>query len=556
MDTVSSNFIYEQVDRDLAEGRCDSTIHTRFPPEPNGYLHIGSAKAIWISAGTAKKYGGKFNLRYDDTNPVKEEDEFVRSIEEDLRWLGAIPDGGIFYGSDYFEKCYDFAVELIKKGKAFVCDLSADEMREYRGTLTTPGKNSPYRDRSVEENLDLFARMRNGEFPDGSRTLRAKIDMASPNINMRDPAIYRILHMNHHRPGDKWCIYPLYDYAHPIQDALEGITHSLCSIEFEDHRPLYDWVVRELGFEMPPRQMEFSRLNMTYTVMSKRYLRALVEGGHVDGWDDPRMPTLSGLRRRGYTPEAIRNFCDRIGISKTYSVVDYAFLEHCIREELNLKAQRKMVVLRPIKLVIDNYPEEQVEYFDAENNPMNEEGGTHPVPFSKELYIEAEDFMIEPIKGYRRLFIGNEVRLKYAYYVTCTGYKCDDEGNVIEVHADYDPESRGGGTADGRKVRGTIHWVSAKHAVDAEVRLYDNLFNTPDPSDVPEGKTFTDNLNPASLEIIENAKCEPGMENAKFPESFQFLRNGYFCVDNKLSTPEKPVFNRTVSLKDSFAKGK
>lgn len=552
MDTVSSNFIYEQVDRDLEEGRCYNTIHTRFPPEPNGYLHIGSAKAIWISAGTAKKYGGQFNLRYDDTNPVKEEDEFVRSIEEDLRWLGAVPDGGIFYGSDYFEKCYDFAVELIKKGKAYVCDLNADELREYRGTLTTPGKNSPYRDRSVEENLDLFARMRNGEFPDGSRTLRAKIDMASPNINMRDPAIYRIIHMNHHRQGDKWCIYPLYDYAHPIQDALEGITHSLCSIEFEDHRPLYDWVVRELGFEKPPRQMEFSRLNMTYTVMSKRYLRALVEGGHVDGWDDPRMPTLSGLRRRGYTPEAIRNFCDRIGISKTYSVVDYAFLEHCIREELNLKAQRKMVVLRPIKLIINNYPEDQVEYFDAENNPMEEEGGTHPVPFSKELYIEAEDFMIEPIKGYRRLFVGNEVRLKYAYYVTCTGYKCDDEGNVIEVYADYDPESRGGGTPDGRKVRGTIHWVSASHAVDAEVRLYDNLFNTPDPSDVPEGKTFTDNLNPESLEIIKNAKCEPGLENAKFPESFQFLRNGYFCVDNKLSTPEKPVFNRTVSLKDSF----
>ena len=552
MDTVSSNFIYEQVDRDLEEGRCYNTIHTRFPPEPNGYLHIGSAKAIWISAGTAKKYGGQFNLRYDDTNPVKEEDEFVRSIEEDLRWLGAVPDGGIFYGSDYFEKCYDFAVELIKKGKAFVCDLNADEMREYRGTLTSPGKNSPYRDRSVEENLDLFARMRNGEFPDGSRTLRAKIDMASPNINMRDPAIYRIIHMNHHRQGDKWCIYPLYDYAHPIQDALEGITHSLCSIEFEDHRPLYDWVVRELGFEKPPRQMEFSRLNMTYTVMSKRYLRALVEGGHVDGWDDPRMPTLSGLRRRGYTPEAIRNFCDRIGISKTYSVVDYAFLEHCIREELNLKAQRKMVVLRPIKLIINNYPEDQVEYFDAEDNPMEEVVTTHKVPFSKELYIEAEDFMVEPIKGYRRLFVGNEVRLKYAYYVTCTGYKCDDAGNVIEVYADYDPESRGGGTADGRKVRGTIHWVSASHAVDAEVRLYDNLFNTPDPSDVPEGKTFTDNLNPESLEIIKNAKCEPGLENAKFPESFQFLRNGYFCVDNKLSTPEKPVFNRTVSLKDSF----
>lgn len=556
MDVVSSNFIYEQVDRDLEEGVCRTPIHTRFPPEPNGYLHIGSAKAIWISAGTAKKYGGKFNLRFDDTNPVKEEDEFVRSIEEDLRWLGAVPDGGIFYGSDYFEKCYDFAVELIRRGKAFVCDLSAEEMREYRGTLTEPGKNSPYRDRPVEENLDLFARMRAGEFPDGSRTLRAKIDMSSPNMNLRDPAIYRILHMNHHRQGDKWCIYPLYDYAHPIQDALEGITHSLCSIEFEDHRPLYDWVVRELGFDKPPRQMEFSRLNMTYTVMSKRYLRALVEGGHVDGWDDPRMPTLSGLRRRGYTPEAIRNFCDRIGISKTYSVVDYAFLEHCIREELNLKAERRMVVLNPIKLIIDNYPEGEVEYFEAENNPMEEGSGTHPIPFCKELYIEADDFMVEPIKGYRRLYPGNEVRLKYACYVTCTGYRCDDAGNVIEVHADYDPQSRGGGTPDGRKVRGTIHWVSAQHAVDAEVRLYDNLFNTPDPSDVPEGKTFTDNLNPESLTILEHAKCEPSMAGATFPEAFQFLRAGYFCVDNKRSSPEHLVFNRTVSLKDSWAKGK
>ena len=556
MDSVSSNFIYEQIDRDLADGACSTPIHTRFPPEPNGYLHIGSAKAIWISAGTAKKYGGKFNLRYDDTNPVKEEDEFVRSIEEDLRWLGAIPDGGIFYGSDYFEQCYEFATELIRRGKAYVCDLSADEMRAYRGTLTEPGKNSPYRDRSIEENLDLFARMRAGEFPDGSRTLRAKIDMASPNMNLRDPAIYRILHMHHHRQGDKWCIYPLYDFAHPIQDALEGITHSLCSIEFEDHRPLYDWVVRELGFEKPPRQMEFSRLNMTYTVMSKRYLRALVEGGHVDGWDDPRMPTLSGLRRRGYTPEAIRNFCDRIGISKTYSVVDFAFLEHCIREELNAKAARRMVVLRPIKLVIDNYPDDQVEYFEAENNPMDEQAGAREVPFSKELWIEADDFMIEPAKGYRRLYPGNEVRLKYAYYVTCTSYRCDEDGNVVEVHADYDPESRGGGTPDGRKVRGTIHWVSARHAIDAEVRLYDNLFQTPDPGDVPEGKSFTDNLNPASLQVLHDAKCEPCMKGAQFPDSFQFLRSGYFCVDNRLSSPEKPVFNRTVSLKDSWAKGK
>ncbi len=558
MDTnfESKNFIHEAIDEDLSAAKCSTPIHTRFPPEPNGYLHIGSAKAIWISAGTAEKYNGVFNLRYDDTNPVREDDEYVRSIEEDLRWLGAEPTGGIFYGSDYFEKCYEYAVGLIKKGKAYVCDLTADQMREYRGTLTEPGKNSPYRDRSVEENLDLFERMKNGEFEDGARTLRAKIDMASPNMNMRDPAIYRIVHTAHHRQGNKWCIYPLYDFAHPIQDALEGITHSLCSIEFEDHRPLYDWVVREIGFEKPPRQIEFARLNMTYTVMSKRYLRQLVEEKYVDGWNDPRMPTLSGLRRRGYTPEAIRNFCDRIGIAKTYSVVDYSFLEHCIREDLNSKATRAMAVLRPIKLVIDNYPEGQTEYFEAVNNPEDPSSGTHKVPFSKELYIEEDDFMAEPVKGYFRLFPGNEVRLKYAYYVRCTDFKTDENGRVIEVHAIYDPESKGGSTPDGRKVRGTIHWVSANDAVDAEVRLYDNLFTTANPGDVPEGGSFTDNVNPDSLQILSGCKLEPMLKDVEAPASFQFLRMGYFCVDEKLSKPGALVFNRTVSLKDSWAKKK
>ncbi len=550
-----TNFIHEAINEDI-EKKGLAKIHTRFPPEPNGYLHIGSAKAIWINAGVAQKYGGLFNLRYDDTNPVREDDEYVRSIEEDLRWLGAVPDGGIYYGSDYFDKCYEFAVELIKRGKAFVCDLSADEMREYRGTLTEPGKNSPYRDRTVEENLDLFERMRNGEFEDGSHTLRAKIDMSSPNMNMRDPAIYRILHTEHHRQGNKWCIYPLYDFAHPIQDALEGITHSLCSIEFEDHRPLYDWVVREIGFENPPRQMEFARLNITNTVMSKRYLRQLVEEKHVDGWDDPRMPTLSGLRRRGCTPQAIRNFCERIGVAKTYSVVDYSFLEHCIREDLNSTATRMMVVLRPIKLVIDNYPEGKVETFEALNNPENPDAGTHSVEFSRELYIEAEDFMETPVKGYFRMFPGNEVRLKYAYYVTCKSFETDENGRVTVIHADYDPESRGGGTEDGRKVRGTIHWVSAHNAVDAEVRLYDSLFTVQNPGEFPEGGSFTDNINPASLEILTGCKCEPAVEAGVGDGHYQFLRNGYFCRDEKLSKDGAPVFNRTVSLKDSWAKKK
>ena len=558
MDTVNTNnnFIYEAIDKDLEMGACRTPIHTRFPPEPNGYLHIGSAKAIWISAGTAQKYGGSFNLRYDDTNPVREDDEYVRSIEEDLRWLGAEPTGGIFYGSDYFLQCYEFACKLIRDGKAYVCDLSAEEMSQYRGTLTEPGKNSPYRDRSVEENLKLFEAMKNGEFPDGSHTLRAKIDMSSSNMNLRDPAIYRIVRAEHHRQGNQWCIYPLYDFAHPIQDALEGITHSLCSIEFENHRPLYNWVVENLGFEQPPRQIEFSRLNLTHTVMSKRYLRQLVEEGHVDGWDDPRMPTLSGLRRRGYTPLSIRNFCERIGVAKTYSIVDYSFLEHCIREDLNDHATRAMAVLNPIKLVIDNYPEDLVEEFDAQNNPNDESAGSHTVPFAKELYIEADDFMEEPVKGYFRLFPGNEVRLKYAYYVTCTGCEKDENGKVTVVHATYDPESRGGGTADGRRVKGTIHWVSAQHAVDAEVRFYENLFAVENPGDVPEGGSFTDNLNPDSLQILKNCKCEPFLKDAALGDRFQFLRMGYFCLDSKTTSAEQLVFNRTVSLKDSWAKKK
>ena len=550
-----TNFIYEAINEDIAEKGIEK-IHTRFPPEPNGYLHIGSAKAIWISAGVAKKYNGLFNLRYDDTNPVREDDEYVKSIEEDLRWLGAEPNGGIFYGSDYFDKCFDFAVELIKKGKAYVCDLSADEMREYRGTLTEPGKDSPYRNRSIEENLDLFIRMKNGEFADGTHTLRAKIDMASPNMNMRDPAIYRILHTEHHRQGNKWCIYPLYDFAHPIQDALEGITHSLCSIEFENHRPLYDWVVREIGFDNPPRQIEFARLNITNTVMSKRYLRQLVEEKFVDGWDDPRMPTLSGLRRRGYTPEAIRNFCERIGVSKTYSTVEYSFLEQCIREDLNERAVRMMVVLRPIKLIIDNYSEGKVETFEAQNNPSDESAGTHKVEFSRELYIERDDFMAEPIKGYFRMFPGNEVRLKYAYYVTCKSFETDENGNVTVIHADYDPESYGGGTPDGRKVKGTIHWVSAHNAQNAEVRIYDNLFTAQNPNEFPEGGAFTDNLNPNSLEILKDAKCEASINDNIGDGHYQFLRNGYFNKDLKLSTEDMPVFNRTVSLKDSWSKKK
>ena len=552
MDTENvSNFIHDIIDRDLAEGRV-TKVHTRFPPEPNGYLHIGSAKAIWINSGTAQKYNGLFNLRFDDTNPVREDDEYVKSIEEDLRWLGAEPTGGIYYGSDYFDKCYEYAVKLIKDGKAYVDDLTADEMREYRGTLTEPGKESPWRNRSVEENLDLFERMKNGEFPDGSHTLRAKIDMASPNMNMRDPAIYRIVHAHHHRQGDKWCIYPLYDFAHPIQDALEGITHSLCSIEFENHRPLYDWVVDNIGFEHKPHQYEFARLNVTHTVMSKRYLRELVETKKVDGWDDPRMPTICGLRRRGYTPASIRNFSVRNGVSKVNSTVEYSFLEHCLREDLNLTAKRVMGVLNPVKLILTNYPEDRTETFEVENNPNRPEDGTRTVTFGRELYIEAEDFMETPVKGYFRLFPGNEVRLKTTYVVKCTGCKKDENGNVVEVYAEYDPESRGGNPADGRKIKSTIHWVDAKNAEDAEIRLYDNLFTVED----PDAGDFLELLNPDSLKVLTGCKVEAGLKTAKPGESFQFMRQGYFCVDNKDSAEDHLVFNRSVSLKDGFKKKK
>ena len=544
-----SNFIHDIIDEDLAEGRVEK-IHTRFPPEPNGYLHIGSAKAIWINAGTAQKYGGLFNLRFDDTNPVREDDEYVKSIEEDLRWLGAEPTGGIYYGSDYFDKCYEFAIKLIKEGKAYVDDLSADEMREYRGTLTEPGKESPYRNRSVEENLDLFERMKNGEFPDGSHTLRAKIDMASPNMNLRDPAIYRIVHAHHHRQGDKWCIYPLYDYAHPIQDALEGITHSLCSIEFENHRPLYDWVINNVGFEHKPHQYEFARLNVTHTVMSKRYLRELVETKKVDGWDDPRMPTISGLRRRGYTPSAINEFVKKAGVAKAYSIVDIGLLEHCIRDELNTNAQRRVAVLRPIKVVITNYPEDKEEYFELPNIPKNDEAGVRKVPFTRELYIDADDFAEVPPPKFFRMKPDGEVRLMGAYIVKCNEVIKDSEGNVVELHCTADLETGNGNPVDGRKIKGTIHWVSAKYAIDATVRLYDYLFTLENVNDVPEGTNYLDYLNPNSLTELTGCKLEPALANAKVGDKFQFVRTGYFCKDSK----DEGVFNQIVGLKDSWAK--
>lgn len=544
-----SNFIHDIIDEDLAEGRVEK-IHTRFPPEPNGYLHIGSAKAIWINAGTAQKYGGLFNLRFDDTNPVREDDEYVKSIEEDLRWLGAEPTGGIYYGSDYFDKCYEFAVKLIKEGKAYVDDLSADEMREYRGTLTEPGKESPYRNRSVEENLDLFERMKNGEFPDGSHTLRAKIDMASPNMNLRDPAIYRIVHAHHHRQGDKWCIYPLYDYAHPIQDALEGITHSLCSIEFENHRPLYDWVINNVGFEHKPHQYEFARLNVTHTVMSKRYLRELVETKKVDGWDDPRMPTISGLRRRGYTPSAINEFVKKAGVAKAYSIVDIGLLEHCIRDELNTNAQRRVAVLRPIKVVITNYPEDKEEYFELPNIPKNDEAGVRKVPFTRELYIDADDFAEVPPPKFFRMKPDGEVRLMGAYIVKCNEVIKDSEGNVVELHCTADLETGNGNPVDGRKIKGTIHWVSAKYAIDATVRLYDYLFTLENVNDVPEGTNYLDYLNPNSLTELTGCKLEPALADAKVGDKFQFVRTGYFCKDSK----DEGVFNQIVGLKDSWAK--
>jgi len=545
-DTIN-NFIYDIVDADIEKGFSER-IHTRFPPEPNGYLHIGSAKAIWINHSTAKKYGGVFNLRYDDTNPVKEDEEYVKSIEEDLLWLGAVPDGGIFYGSDYFGQCYAFAVQLIKDGKAYVCDLSADELREYRGTLTEPGKESPYRSRSVEENLDLFEHMKAGEFPDGAKTLRAKIDMASSNMNMRDPAIYRILHVSHHRQGDKWCIYPLYDYAHPIQDAIEGITHSLCSIEFENHRPLYDWVVDNIGFEKPPHQYEFARLNITHTVMSKRYLRELVETGRVDGWDDPRMPTLCALRRRGYTPSSIIEFVKRAGVAKTYSIVDIRLLEYCIREELNQEAPRRMAVTEPVKLVITNYPDHKVEHFPIPNNPVKPESGSRQVAFSRELYVERSDFAAEPPPKWQRLKPGGEVRLMGAYLIRCEEVVQDDAGQIVELRCTCDLETRNGMPADGRKVRGTIHWVSAAHAVDARIMLYKNLFTRENVGEIPEGESYLDYLNPDSLNTLTGCKLEASLAEAERGDRFQFVRMGYFAVDSK----NRSTFNRIVVLKDSF----
>ena len=551
MEEIRSNFIHDIIDEDLA-ANPELKIHTRFPPEPNGDLHIGSAKAIWINAMTARKYGGKFNLRYDDTNPSKEDNEYVESIYEDLMWLGCEPTGGIYYGSDYFDKCYEYAIKLIKDGKAYVCDLNAEELREYRGTLTVPGKKSPYRNRSVEENLDLFERMKNGEFPDGSKTLRAKIDMASSNMNLRDPAIYRIVHISHHRQGNKWCIYPLYDYAHPIQDALEGISHSLCSIEFENHRPLYEWVIDNLGFEKKPKQREFARLNVTHTVMSKRYLRKLVEEKLVDGWDDPRMPTLCGLRRRGYTPSAIFDFVARAGVAKAYSVVDYELLEHCIREELNATAERRIAILHPIKVVVTNYPEDKVEYFSLPNNPSNPDAGTRQVAFSRELYIDSDDFAEVPPPKFFRMKPDGEVRLMGAYIVKCNEIVKDDEGNIVEIRCTADLETGNGMPTDGRKVKGTIHWLSASAAKDTTVMLYDFLFDIENTADIPEDKTYDDYLNKASVTRIENAKIEPALENASAGERFQFVRCGYFVKDTK----NENTFNRIVGLKDSFPKNK
>ena len=555
--TESKNFIHAFIDEDIAEGGqyAGMTVHTRFPPEPNGYLHIGHCKALIIDFGTAEKYNGLCNLRMDDTNPTKEDVEFVEAIKEDIHWLGFDWGDRFFYGSDYFEKDYEYAVELIKKGLAYVCELTPEQARECRGDLNTPA-TSPWRDRPIEESLDLFARMRAGEFEDNKYTLRAKIDLASGNFNMRDPVIYRIRHMHHHRQGDKWCIYPMYDFAHPIQDALEGITHSLCSLEFENHRPLYNWVVENVSVPHHPRQIEFARLGIDHTVLSKRKLRALVENGYVSGWDDPRMPTLCGLRRRGYTPTSIRNFCDRVGVAKSPNTIEFGFLEHCLREDLNEKAERVMAVLDPVKLTITNYPEGQSEVFEVENNPNDPAAGVREVTFSRNLWIEADDFLAEPIPKYKRLFPdGPECRLKGAYLITCTGCVKDENGKVIEVLATYDPESKGGNPADGRKVKGaTIHWVDAETAVDAEVRQYDNLFSDPDPD--AAGKDFLACLNPDSLQILNGCKVEASLVNAKAGESFQFMRQGYFTPDSKDSSPEHLVFNRSVSLKDSFKPAK
>ena len=555
--TESKNFIHAFIEEDIAPGGqfAGKTVHTRFPPEPNGYLHIGHCKALIIDFGTAEKFGGMCNLRMDDTNPTKEDVEFVEAIKEDIHWLGFDWGDRFFYGSDYFEKDYEFAVELIKKGLAYVCELTPEQFKEYRGDLNTPAV-SPYRDRPIEESLDLFARMRAGEFEDNKYTLRAKIDLASGNFNMRDPVIYRIRHMHHHRQGDKWCIYPMYDFAHPIQDALEGITHSLCSLEFENHRPLYNWVVEHVSVPNHPRQIEFARLGIDHTVLSKRKLRALVENGYVSGWDDPRMPTLCGLRRRGYTPASIRNFCDRVGVAKSPNTIEFAFLEHCLREDLNETAKRVMTVLDPVKLTITNYPEGQSETFQVENNPNDAEAGTREISFSRDLWIERDDFLAQPIPKYKRLYPdGPECRLKGAYVIQCTGCVTDESGKVTEVLATYDPNSRGGDPADGRKIKGaTIHWVDANNCVDCEVRQYSNLFDDPDPD--AAGKDFLACLNPNSLEVLHNCKAEASLKNAKAPESYQFMRLGYFCPDSKDSAPDHLVFNRSVSLKDSFKPGK
>lgn len=554
-ENVSKNFIEQMIDKDIEEGHC-KVVHTRFPPEPNGYLHIGHAKSILLNYGLAQKYGGKFNLRFDDTNPTKEKTEFVEAITEDIKWLGADWEGRLFFASDYFDQMYECAVELIKKGKAYVSDLSAEQIREYRGTLTEPGKEDPYSGRSVEENLKLFEEMREGKYADGEKVLRARIDMSSSNINMRDPVIYRVAHMTHHRTGDKWCIYPMYDFAHPLEDAIEGITHSICTLEFEDHRPLYEWVINEVGAqiipdkdEMPPRQIEFAKLYLTNVVTGKRYIKRLVEEGIVDGWDDPRLVSIAALRRRGFTPESLKMFVELCGISKANSSVDYAMLEYCIREDLKMKKSRMMAVLDPVKVVIDNYPEGQTEYLDVVNNLENEALGSRKIPFSRELYIEREDFMEEPPKKYFRMFPGNEVRLMNAYFVTCNSFEKDADGNVTVIHCTYDPASRGGNSPDGRKVKGTIHWVSAAHAVPATVRLYENIVDEEKGVYNEDGSL---NLNPNSLTVLKNCMVEENLTGAKAYDSFQFVRQGFFCVDAKDSTPEQLVFNRIVSLKSSF----
>ena len=554
-ENVSKNFIEQMIDKDIEEGHC-KVVHTRFPPEPNGYLHIGHAKSILLNYGLAQKYGGNFNLRFDDTNPTKEKTEFVEAITEDIKWLGADWEGRLFFASDYFDQMYECAVELIKKGKAYVSDLSAEQIREYRGTLTEPGKEDPYSGRSVEENLKLFEEMREGKYADGEKVLRARIDMSSSNINMRDPVIYRVAHMTHHRTGDKWCIYPMYDFAHPLEDAIEGITHSICTLEFEDHRPLYEWVINEVGAqiipdkdEMPPRQIEFAKLYLTNVVTGKRYIKRLVEEGIVDGWDDPRLVSIAALRRRGFTPESLKMFVELCGISKANSSVDYAMLEYCIREDLKMKKSRMMAVLDPVKVVIDNYPEGQTEYLDVVNNLENEALGVRKIPFSGELYIEREDFMEEPPKKYFRMFPGNEVRLMNAYFVTCNSFEKDENGNVTVIHCTYDPASRGGNSPDGRKVKGTIHWVSAAHAVPATVRLYENIVDEEKGVYNEDGSL---NLNPNSLTVLKNCMVEENLAGAKAYDSFQFVRQGFFCVDAKDSTPEQLVFNRIVSLKSSF----